>query len=762
MYLSYLLEEQPLKPALNLTVHCCGREFSNKRKYNQWLQKRLNERKLQIQGCTFQEVKALDAILEDNAKKRCMTKEEKVDTSKALDASLVDTESSGTKSKEQDTSSRSGNDAHANDADIRPIYDKDPMAEEREVASVKPHHMIASSNSRISSKNMPRFSSNDMVYNHYLDEAKKKIQERSRNSEPRLAFCDYHNMIAILEKYEHNQDFYQIVDFVMASHIRYALTFNPTVHVSHIRQFWSTTRIETTKERTKILTTIDGTLTEPHHTPTHEATPSPEHELSSLLLPPVTTKSLPIVIPSDNPPLRQYTRRTRIAQSSVLLPVEDEPTSPLGDDSQAQELEITNLKARVKLLEDKEGGGIAQSGDNAPIKGRSLDEGEEAAERVSDDTEAMATVLTSMDATGILTIRGVQVVPTAAKVATATISIPTGSGVVSTASPTIPTAALIFTTATESTSYTRRKGKETMVEYKTPKKKKIARDAKIARIHAEEELHMMIDGLDMNNETVGKYLQEYHQFATELPIERRIELISDLVKYQDHYVKVLKYQTQQRKPLSRKQQKEFYMLVLKTHAGWKARHFKEMTLEEIKEKFDPVWKQFQDFIPIEEVLKEKLKEMMELILVEEVYMEALQVKHTIIEWEVHTEGQRSYWKIIRLGEWKLYDTCGVHHVISKDQEMFMLVEKDYPLRKGLAIGMISYKIQVENYSQMANDLILKIYKIASSPRQQGIPTGSDKFPLPEQLPTANEDKFPLLIQSDATAEELCTAAEVKE
>ncbi|GJS63186.1 hypothetical protein Tco_0677750 [Tanacetum coccineum] len=46
----------------------------------------------------------------------------------------------------------------------------------------KPDHMIASSSSRNSSKNMPRFSSNDMVHNHYLDVAKKKIQERDRNS----------------------------------------------------------------------------------------------------------------------------------------------------------------------------------------------------------------------------------------------------------------------------------------------------------------------------------------------------------------------------------------------------------------------------------------------------------------------------------------------------------------------------------------------------------------------------------------------------
>ncbi|GJT25442.1 hypothetical protein Tco_0895379 [Tanacetum coccineum] len=52
----------------------------------------------------------------------------------------------------------------------------------RELAFAKPHRVIASSESRNSSKNMPKFSSNDMVHNHYLEEAKKKIQERDRNS----------------------------------------------------------------------------------------------------------------------------------------------------------------------------------------------------------------------------------------------------------------------------------------------------------------------------------------------------------------------------------------------------------------------------------------------------------------------------------------------------------------------------------------------------------------------------------------------------
>ncbi|GJZ26801.1 hypothetical protein Tco_0571054 [Tanacetum coccineum] len=56
--------------------------------------------------------------------RQTQTTMEKVDTSKELDASSVIIESNGTESQKQDTSSRSGN-----DADIRPIYDEEPMAE---------------------------------------------------------------------------------------------------------------------------------------------------------------------------------------------------------------------------------------------------------------------------------------------------------------------------------------------------------------------------------------------------------------------------------------------------------------------------------------------------------------------------------------------------------------------------------------------------------------------------------------------------------
>nr|GFB53089.1 hypothetical protein [Tanacetum cinerariifolium] len=179
-------------------------------------------------------------------------------------------------------------------------------------------------------------------------------------------------MIEILEKYEHNQDFHQTVDFVEASHIRYALTFKHTVYVSHIRQFWSTARIETTEERTKILASVDGISSLPDaelfenlqligynilpnqkftfqkgqfsrqlkcliHTIMQHMSPRSIgfNEFSSNIATALGEGSgTPTEPPTNTLPLRHYTRRARIAQSSALPPVADEHASPIGDVSQ--------------------------------------------------------------------------------------------------------------------------------------------------------------------------------------------------------------------------------------------------------------------------------------------------------------------------------------------------------------------------------------------------------------------------------------------
>nr|GEX10033.1 hypothetical protein [Tanacetum cinerariifolium] len=406
-----------------------------------------------------------------------------------------------------------------------------------------------------------------------------------------------------------------------------------------------------------------GTPTEPHHTPSPEAQQSSPTAPSSPSLPPATTEPIPTIIPIDIPTLSQREAfpivsgleaeqdRENIIKTSALphdLPLRVTYLAADEDNMQHKLHELTDLST---------GGGVEPSGEDATIKRMRLEIGEEAGmekstERGSNDIEELVNVLTSLDATSILTSR-VQVVSVPPTAEVATVGVPTGSGMV-------PTASLIFTTASVVTPYSRRKGKEKMVESDTPKKKKLqeqidvqvareieeqmtredqkrnektAKDTEIARIHAEEELQMMIDGLDRNNEVIARHLHEYEQAAAELTIRDKIKLINELVKYQDQHSKIL--------------------------------NAKKMKTSE-------------------EVSEEDLKEMMQIVLVEELWTlvkETLSIRHATSdkEKELWVELKKLYepdvedqlWTHTQAlmhdpVEWRLYDTCGVHHVLSRD------------------------------------------------------------------------------------------------
>nr|GEV78804.1 putative ribonuclease H-like domain-containing protein [Tanacetum cinerariifolium] len=660
----------------------------------------------------------------------------------------------------------------------------------------------------------------------------------------RLQFYDYHNMVAILEKSEHNVNFHPIVDFVEASPLRYALTVKPTVYVSHIRQFWSTARIETTEEGTKILATVDGTFrtvtesslrrnlklqdeegisslpdvklfenltlmgynislnqkftfqkgqfshqwkylihtilqclspkstwfnefssniatalvclatnrtynfskmifdglvknvnnkgegsgtpTEPHHTPSLDAQQTLHTTHSSPTHPPVTTASIPTVTPSETTPIRQYTRRAKIDQSSALPPIADEPASPLRDvsedeacltesgleadqdratiaktstlpyDSAPRELKINSLKARVKLLEDREGVAAERSRDDAPIKGRNLDEGEAVAERVSDDTEEMATVLTSMETTIVLA-GGAAEVPTGSR------SIPTAGSPaanVPTGSDGVPTASLVFSTATVVTPYRRRKGKEIMVEFETPKKKKVARDAEVARIHAENELQIMINSLDRSNET-----------------------------------------TQQRKPWSKKQKRDYYMAVIKSNLGWKVKDFRGMTFKEIEEKFTT--ESMKKLKTSEEVPEEAKSP-----------DEVLEEKGRSEPVMGLSEGISQQQNLMHAPvEWKLYDMCGVHQVTSKDKKIHACGE-GLPSKEGSGncddlLQASSGELLVDGKRSDFEDIQdCKLSKSARNKMHKAFPL---PVPLIEEVPTASEESCHCQKKREATA-----------
>ncbi|GKA64218.1 hypothetical protein Tco_0763824, partial [Tanacetum coccineum] len=73
-----------------------------------------------------------------------------------------------------------------------------------------------------------------------------------------LKFADTHNMVAFLSKPAESEGFEQIVDFLNANPIRYALTINPTIYTSCIEQFWATVKAKTVNGEVQLQALVDG------------------------------------------------------------------------------------------------------------------------------------------------------------------------------------------------------------------------------------------------------------------------------------------------------------------------------------------------------------------------------------------------------------------------------------------------------------------------------------------------------------------------
>ncbi|GJW86424.1 hypothetical protein Tco_0161764 [Tanacetum coccineum] len=74
---------------------------------------------------------------------------------------------------------------------------------------------------------------------------------------PTLTFSETHNMIAFLEKPAESNGFHEIIDFLNANQIHYALTVNPTIYTSCIEQFWATTKANTVNGERQLQALVD-------------------------------------------------------------------------------------------------------------------------------------------------------------------------------------------------------------------------------------------------------------------------------------------------------------------------------------------------------------------------------------------------------------------------------------------------------------------------------------------------------------------------
>ncbi|GJR53962.1 hypothetical protein Tco_1404483 [Tanacetum coccineum] len=215
---------------------------------------------------------------------------------------------------------------------------------------------------------------------------------------------------------------------------------------------------------------------------------------------------------------------------------------------------------------------------------------------------------------------------------------------------------------------------------------------------------------------------------------------------------IKRYQTLKKKPVSVAQARKNMMIYLKNMVRYKMGYFKGMSYDEIRPIFEEKYNKIQTLFKKDtEVEKTKTERIAEETLLQESFKklrtaEASRedlvtlwnlVKERFRSAEPTEDKERALWvELKRLFEpdkvdvlwklqrymydpltWRLYDTCGVHHLsLTRGHDIYMLIEKDYPLSTAVMNLMLSRRLQVEEDNEMARDLIMKIFIEANKPR----------------------------------------------
>nr|GEY58420.1 hypothetical protein [Tanacetum cinerariifolium] len=247
------------------------------------------------------------------------------------------------------------------------------------------------------------------------------------------------------------------------------------------------------------------------------------------------------------------------------------------------------------------------------------------------------------------------------------------------------------------------------------------------------------------NEQIAKRL---HNEEIKQAVAREKQEQDDFKRAQE--LQQQKYQNLKRKPISIAQARKNMILYLKNMAGYKIAHFKGMTYDQ--ESFKKLRAEAEvsgslstQDTPTDdpkEMSKEDVKNMLQIVPVSEFKVKALQVKLTKenLSTAMPTEDKEKalwvelkrlyepntadvFWKQQRYMHdpltWKLYTNYGVHQVLStRRNNIFMFLEKDYPLTDVVLLLMLSTKLQVDEDCEIAKDLVMKTFMGVNKPKSR--------------------------------------------
>ncbi|GKB47334.1 hypothetical protein Tco_0898087 [Tanacetum coccineum] len=458
-----------------------------------------------------------------------------------------------------------------------------------------------------------------------------------------LKYCDKHNMVAFLKKPTESTCFTEIVDFLKGTTLRYALTYNPPIYDSLVKQFWQTATVRTLADRTQqLIASIDNkdyTITEAYvrsdyvpllpamlagaaqdqgegsAIPAGSQTPL-DHDPSTSP-PPIPTTDEPLQPPSPprspSPSRSHETSPQEEAQGWKIQDLDDDPLISLMQDF------VTPTKATVSTQGEEHVEDISPTtlkaaktlSKVASQKTKSVDKGKRYKRRkVSKGKD----ISTGLDIDEDINTGFEDINTGFEEFNTGSLGVSTGSGLVSTSSTkvSIPSSdkgqrdrkAPMIIEETQAPKRTKEQIQQeeaslaeairlqTLEEEETAKQHYTEEDwdAIKAKLEANAELTKTIIGKDLSEEDFAKRMV-------------------DLVNQRKKYFAEERAKAKRSKPMTQSQLKTYMKNYLKNQGTWKLTQLKKLTFEEVKEEFDKLVKQVSTFVPMSlKAIKEKVDE----------------------------------------------------------------------------------------------------------------------------------------------------------
>nr|GEX06397.1 hypothetical protein [Tanacetum cinerariifolium] len=185
----------------------------------------------------------------------------------------------------------------------------------------------------------------------------------------------------------------------------------------------------------------------------------------------------------------------------------------------------------------------------------------------------------------------------------------------------------------------------------------------------------------------GVIIQDPEETTTTATVQPKNYMIKQVKRNERLNDAVMKYETLKRKPLPQAQARRNMIVYLKNIVGFKMDYFKRMTYDEII----PLFEKHYNF--------------------NQIFLDEVNKGVKVSETEPNVEAgvwkyQKGRYGLAKVKSWKLIESCGVHCITFSTTQIFLLVERMYPLTHFTLEQILNnVRLQVEDESEMSLELL---------------------------------------------------------